>query len=117
MKFRIWNKNLKRYATPDEWYINGEGEVFFHDRMDGDLVKAHPDNITIQRYTELKDRNYNEIYEGDIVTVVNYIGEYIVNYSFGKWMLNDTLSLTSKWIDNTKNGDICNVTVIGNINK
>ena len=79
MKYRIWNKSLNKFVKPDEWYINGDGEVFFHDMMDGDLVPVKNDICVVQRCSEVMDKNGKEIWEGDIVT---YIGGY--DYNRGK---------------------------------
>lgn len=118
MKFRIYNNQLKKYITPDEWFISGNGEVFYNDMMDGELVKC--DNCIVQRFTELYDKENNPIYEGDILINSNKetksnVYEKIVEYKFGKWILNDMEDIDDYWIDNTEVGDIINLKIVGNI--
>jgi len=47
MKFKLFDKNLDRFVTPDEWFINGNGDIFFFDIMDGQLVKCNSDDFII----------------------------------------------------------------------
>ena len=117
MKFRIWNKQLKRFVSPEEWFINGNGEVFYHDIMDGELVNADSSNYIVQRFTELYDRNKNPIYEGDKLIYPTHKdeGDMVVSYQFGKWMINEMDDLNDYWYDNTDVGDITTLQIIGNI--
>lgn len=47
MKFKLFDKNLDRFVTPNEWFINGDGDIFFFDIMDGQLVKCNSDDFII----------------------------------------------------------------------
>ncbi len=79
MKFRIWNKTLNKFVPPEEWYINGNGTVYYYDVMDGELIQAASGNCVVQRSTGLKDKNGKDIWEGDIVT-------YDTGYTYSKKM-------------------------------
>lgn len=115
MKFRIWNKQLQKFVNYDEWYINGQGEVFFLDIMDNDLVKGDPSNVTVQRFTELYDKSGTPLFEGDIVEHGSLDQRYPITYRFGRWMVGESSSLHDFWVDNTRIGDICDVNLVGNI--
>jgi hypothetical protein len=119
MKFRIWNNLLGRFVIPDQYYINGCGEIFCYDKMEG-VINFVKDDCIIQKFTELYDIYGKPIYEGDRVKI-HFTHENIksedfsIRYNHGKWTLDNHDSLNRYWIDNKKWGDTCKVVIVGNI--
>ena len=89
IKFRAWIKELNEIREVE--YINfWKKMISFPNKFCKEYyLNADFDEIELMQYTGLKDKNNEEIYEGDIVTLHNNKYKVIFNTEEARFVLRD----------------------------
>ena len=117
IKFRVWDKTFKMMLNPelvDIDFSEGKIEVTTDTLRYEEVYTDEIKDFVLMQYTNFKDKNGKEIYEGDILKIkidVETINLY-VKYDKGEYRLIGE----RKWGNSLyRYIDFCNVEVIGNI--
>ena len=114
IKFRAWD------IIQECYYYNVQGT---HDSYIADSFQNILDNeyLITEQYTGLKDKNGVEIYENDIINVLDgedvedpYYAYLEIRYDQGKFYFHNAYAVT---FDDVLDGEILDVEVIGNIHE
>ena len=117
IKYRVWNNLLKNYLPGDSVCILPNGDIVLYNlaamitayKRHSDMLEG--ENI-VERFTDLKDKNGTEIYEGDIL--IDDTGEpieyWVVKFSDGGF-IGECAGVAEPLFELT------NLEVVGNIHK
>ena len=115
--FRVYDTVEKKYAMPEDFYIDCEGDLHFMKQgVECDILCIASDRYIVEESTGLKDKNDKMIFEGDVVsfwpTLEHERGKIKceITYSMhGFWAKEIDIEYDRKWI---MYGD---VEIIGNV--
>lgn len=85
IKFRVWNgKKFLSGRDLDDICLSLDGEPLIREGQELNLLE---DEYKVQQFTGLRDKNDNDIFEGDILLFCSFEKYYLVEWSLDKFEL------------------------------
>lgn len=121
IKFRAWDEKFKSMIYMDTYHRFGICKDVAM-CQGSDTLLVNPDNYPLMQYTELKDKNGKEIYEGDIVKLDwrNEFEEVVstdilcVEFYMGYFQFNNSIPVS---VHSPKTDGLPPCEIIGNIHE
>ena len=127
IKFRVWDdknkkwllgyeyENLGGFHIDGETVMLGEWSHILNQRLQGEFGEKG-EHLKIMQYTNIKDRDGEDIYEGDIVTDYLHTEKFEIRYSeeYGSYLAFH-LEREDAWVSLGHAPEYLKIKVIGNI--
>jgi uncharacterized phage protein (TIGR01671 family) len=111
LKFRVWDKEDKKYIPPSHIAINGNGILLItYSGMYLNFENEHYTHLSqkyvVQQFTGLKDSNDEDIYEGDTLIWYSQNGkDYEAKVVFSPTVAAFVLDVSGRHLIDSKYGD------------
>ena len=89
IELRAWDNKTKEYRVVEYLHFGRSGEVSMLTTVSSDFRDPWdqlPDEVVLEQYTGLKDKNGKKIYDGDIVHQFDDEEHFVVEFKYGGFL-------------------------------